>query len=94
MVIHTSLLLKMPSKKYKKSRHGKKIKLHKGTLRKFGYSSKKSSLSRRNALCKAVKKIGYPVVSKKLTILQTLNKNRNPSLSNIFKKDREAAKHC
>ena len=85
----------MASKKYKKKSHrGKRLKLHKGTLRKFGYSSKKSKESRKEALCKAVNKIGYPIVQKKLTILQTLNKNRNPRLSKIFKKDREAAKHC
>lgn len=83
----------MPSKRNKKSKK-RGIVLHKGTLRRFGYSSKHSPESRKKSICRAVNTLGYNVVSKKLTALQTLNKNRNPKVSRIFKKDREGAKKC
>lgn len=84
----------MPAKKSKKPKSKKGIVLQKGTLRRFGYSSKHTPERRKEALCSAVNELGYNVVSKKLTALQTLNKNRNPRVSRIFKKDREAAKQC
>lgn len=61
--------------------------LKKGTLSNFGYSSKIQAKKRKEALTEAVKNIGYGIVVKKLNAISILNKNTNPKISEIFKKD-------
>lgn len=71
--------------------HGLRVipKLRKGELSKFGYSSSASVAERERALRKAVK--AYTAIStfRKLNALMVLNKNKNPRLSNIFRRDRD-----
>lgn len=61
--------------------------LKKGTLTSFGYSSKIKLDDRRKALTKAVKKLSPVTIIRKLNAVSILNKNTNPKISNIFKKD-------
>ena len=63
------------------------VKLKKGELTKYGYKNVKSlsKTKRRKALNKAVKKYGHGKVIRKLSILRTYNKNKNPKLSKKFR---------
>lgn len=63
----------------------------KGDLTRFGYKGVDDlSISQRHeALDKAVKKYGYLPVIKKLNAIYLLNRNTNPKVSKIFKKDQE-----
>ena len=61
--------------------------LSKGKLSQFGYSASKGVQSRHNSLDKAIKQYGVTSVARKLTAVATLQKNTNPSVSAIFKKD-------
>jgi hypothetical protein len=78
-----------------KSSHGRRLfVLEKGTLSKYGYRNvihlKKEE--REKALKKAVKRgINELTLIKKLNALYILNKNINPKLANIFKKDMKFA---
>ena len=64
-------------------------KLKKGELKKHGYSSKKSQLSRHRALGKAVREFGWKTVKNKIQVLVIFNKNKNPELSALFVSDRD-----
>ena len=70
-------------------KHGLRVipKLRKGELSKFGYSSSKVASERHKALSKAVKEYGYLSTFRKVNVLSTLNKNRNPVLAKKFKSD-------
>jgi hypothetical protein len=61
--------------------------LAKGTLGKYGYSAKISTVKRRAALAKAVKAYGRNTVIRKLNAVKTLQKNKNPKVSSIFSSD-------
>ena len=61
--------------------------LAKGTLGKYGYSAKISTVKRRAALAKAVKAYGRNTVIRKLNAVKTLQKNKNPKVSSIFGSD-------
>lgn len=75
----------MPSHKRSKVR----IPVTKGKLSKYGYAIHKSQQQRRKSLKRASKEYGPLSVSKKLNVLVIYNKNKHPSLSKKFKKDRE-----
>lgn len=62
--------------------------LKKCTLRKFGYSTKLNTTTRRKALKKAIREYGKLMVFRKLLAVQVLNKNRNPKVSAIYKPDK------
>ena len=62
--------------------------LKKGELIDLGYSTKKSAASRHRALNKSIKKYGALKTFRKLNAVATLNKNRTPGASRIFKRDR------
>lgn len=67
--------------------------LMKGTLSEFGYSDVKNLTERQRhiALKKAAK--DYPLsVYRKLIAISTLNKNKDPKLSKLFRKDAEWVK--
>ncbi|HEY9703585.1 MAG TPA: hypothetical protein V6C58_14145 [Allocoleopsis sp.] len=68
---------------------GKKIlpKLEKGTLSKFGYSSFKPESQRHDALKKALNKLPYATIIRKLNAVAILSKLVNPIVSYKFKKD-------
>jgi hypothetical protein len=71
-------------------RSNKLFTLKKGDLKPYGYSNilTKGPRSRHIALGKAVRDIGKPLsIFRKLIALSTLNKNKNPKLSKIFKED-------
>lgn len=70
-------------------KHGLRVipKLRKGELSKFGYSSSASAGERHKALTKAVKAYGSTSTFRKVNVLATLNKNRNPVLAKKFKSD-------
>lgn len=74
-----------------KSSHGKRLfVLEKGTLSKYGYSDviHLSKDKREKILRKAIKGgINELTLIKKLNALYVLNKNINPKLANIFRKD-------
>jgi hypothetical protein len=61
--------------------------LRQGTLRNHGYSTKLSAAKRQTALRKAVKEYSALVVFRKLNAVAVLQKNKNPSVSKIFKSD-------
>lgn len=63
--------------------------LKKDELKKFGYSTSKSAAGRHRALNKSVKKYGALKTFRKLNAVATLNKNRAPSVSKVFLRDRE-----
>jgi len=65
------------------------IVLEKGDLKKYGYEnvSDKSSSSRHRALSRAVKDIKPLSLFRKLIILSTMNKTKNPILAKKFKSD-------
>lgn len=60
---------------------------NKGDLKKFNYSSKNKEIDRRISLLKAVQNSSFGSVIKKLNAVSILNKNKNPKVSKIFKKD-------
>ena len=61
--------------------------LDKGTLTKYGYSTKVSEKTRHTALNKAIKATSKGTVIKKLNAVKTLTKNTLPKTSAIFGKD-------
>ena len=63
--------------------------LEKGTLSKFGYSTKNSELSRHKSLKKAIKKVKPLSIYRRLNALYVLNKNKHPENAKIFKDDAE-----
>ena len=66
--------------------------LEKGTLSKFGYSMKKSKVSRHKSLKKAIKIVKPLSIYRKLNALYVLNKNKHPENAKIFKDDAEWVK--
>lgn len=66
--------------------------LKKDELKNLGYSTSKSAVSRHRALNKSVKKYGALKTFRKLNAVATLNKNRAPSVSKVFLRDREWVK--
>jgi len=71
---------------------GKKTKrvlpqLNKGSLTKYGYSTKLSDEERQKTLNKALKVYGYSSVVKKLNAVKLLTKNTDPKRSKIYSKD-------
>jgi Family of unknown function (DUF5771) len=62
--------------------------LAKGTLSKFGYKAYASDRVRRAALVKAIAAYGPLVVFRKLGAIMVLQKRLNPSLSNIYRSNR------
>lgn len=68
--------------------------LEKGDLKKYGYSNVNSlTLSERHsALRKAAKNIPHLSLYRKVNILSTLNKNKNPTLARKFRSDAEWVK--
>lgn len=65
---------------------------HPGSLAVLGYTTKSPLKVRRKALEKAVKKYGGLKVFRKLNAVYVLNSNRNPTLSEKFKRDRNWVK--
>ena len=61
--------------------------LKKGTLRKFGYSTKESIIKRHNSLLKAVKGLSFSSVIHKLNAVKVLTKKSNPVASQKFSDD-------
>jgi len=61
--------------------------LHKGDLKKYGYSYKNSDQSRRNALTKAVEAYGPSTTYHKLNAVAKLSQ-QYPTISAIFSQDR------
>lgn len=61
----------------------------KGSLSKFGYSTKKSDQARHAALDKAVKKYGAMTVFRKLQAQVILRKRTQPKIRDIFTRDAE-----
>ena len=62
--------------------------LKKGHLTKFGYRVKNNLRVRRRALSEAVKRYGGLSVFRKLNAVYVLHKNKNPTKSKVFKRDR------
>jgi len=62
--------------------------LHKGDLKKYGYSYKKVGEERRNALQKAIKAYGPLTTYHKLNAVTKLSENKYPAISKIFAEDR------
>jgi hypothetical protein len=62
---------------------------HPGTLTGLGYSMSKSKYSRHRALNKALKLYGYAMLMRKLNILYTFNKKRNPKIAAIAEEDKK-----
>jgi hypothetical protein len=75
-------------KKNKKKRTTKKMVLHKGTLRQFGYDTTDKSMERQKALSRAVRNLGWLVVFRKLNAVAILTKRSNPTKSKIFSQDK------
>ena len=67
--------------------------LEKGTLSKFGYSMKKSKVSRHKSLKKAIQQVKPLSIYRRLNALYVLNKNKHPENAKIFKDDAEWVKH-
>ena len=65
------------------------VKLKKGQLMKHGYKNVKSMKrnNRRKALNKALKEYGAPKIIKKLSILATYRKKKDPKLAKKFRND-------
>ncbi len=66
--------------------------LHKGDLKKYGYSYKSTEQARRNALHKAVTEYGPLTTYHKLNAVAKLSENQYPQISEIFAKDRNWVK--
>jgi len=67
---------------------GKKLfTLRKGVLSPFGYSVKKGIPARRVALKKAMGKMTYSELVKRLNALYVLNKNTNPQYASRYRSD-------
>jgi len=64
-------------------------KLKKGLLTEYGYSSKDSLSIRHRALKRAMKAYGKGNLANKLNSVYILNRNTNPRIASIFKKDQE-----
>lgn len=62
--------------------------LHKGDLKKYGYSYKATEQARRNALQKAVSAYGPLTTYHKLNAVAKLSENQYPQISSIFAQDR------
>jgi hypothetical protein len=73
----------------KKSPKGLIGNLSKGSLTKYGYSSRDSTEDRHKALKKAAKVYGPEKLVLKLNAVCVLNKNRAPTLSKIFCRDKK-----
>ncbi len=78
---------KKSSVAYRERSRGGIPKLRQGTLRKHGYSSKAPSKARHESLSNAVIEFGPTVVIRKLNVIATLSKNKNPELAAKFKGD-------
>lgn len=63
--------------------------IEKGSLSKYGYSTKKSGRARRQGLKKAVKAYGALSVFRKLKAMETLRKRTQPKAREIFAADAE-----
>lgn len=61
--------------------------LKKGSLTKFGYSTREPENKRRSALRKALKVYGYSSLIKKLNAVKLLTRNTSPSNSRIYGSD-------
>lgn len=70
---------------------GKIVIKRKGDLKQFGYSSKKPSKERKQAISKAIAQYGHLSISRKLQALANLNVNK-PELNKIFSKDAKYAR--
>jgi hypothetical protein len=84
-----------PQKKYSlmkgskiKSKSKVRIPLRAGLLRKYGYSVKNPQKLREKSLASAVGEYGALSVFRKLNALMILNMNKDPYMSNMYKKDR------
>lgn len=68
--------------------------LKEGTLEKYGYSNVMALTldERHEALAKAVKKLGWLPVFRKLNAVAVLNRNTNPKLARRFLRDRDYVK--
>jgi hypothetical protein len=62
--------------------------LHKGDLKKYGYSYKATEQVRRNALEKAISVYGPLTTYHKLNAVAKLSENQYPQISGIFARDR------
>lgn len=62
--------------------------LHKGDLKKYGYSYKATDEKRRNALVKAVNAYGALTTYHKLDAIAKLTEHQHPQLSHVFSRDR------
>jgi hypothetical protein len=62
--------------------------LHKGDLKKYGYSYKGTEQTRRNALHKAVNAYGALTTYHKLNAIAKLSGNQYPQIAEVFAKDR------
>jgi len=62
--------------------------LHKGDLKKYGYSYKATEQTRRNALQKAISAYGPLTTYHKLNAVAKLSENQYPQISDIFARDR------
>ena len=60
-----------------------------GSLSSRGYGMRKSAKLRRVALAKAIRVYGPTSVMRKLQVLMLYNRNRNPTLYNIARRDRD-----
>jgi len=63
--------------------------MEKGSLSKYGYSTKKSEPSRREALKKAIREYGALKVARKLQAQVTLRKRTQPQTRRMFEQDLE-----
>lgn len=63
--------------------------MEKGSLSKYGYSTKKSDRARHDALDKAIKQYGAMTVFRKLQAQVILRKRTQPKVRDIFAKDAE-----
>lgn len=62
--------------------------LHKGDLKKYGYSYKATEQTRRNALQKAVSAYGPLTTYHKLNAVAKLSEHQHPQISSVFARDR------
>jgi hypothetical protein len=72
--------------KAKTTKTFKKIVLKKGELSKYGYSKIKTLKqgTRRKAISNAIKEYGAPKVLKKIGLIKTYQKNKNPEVSQLL----------
>ena len=66
--------------------------LHKGDLKKYGYSYKGTEQTRKNALHKAVNAYGALTTYHKLNAIAKLSGNQYPEIANIFARNRNWVK--